>query len=397
MKICIYYNYDYTMGHPTRLWALIKALKKKNPLIEIVILAGGDAPVLLPMQKKATIYSLPYSWDKKAIHIEKRRLFYERIVASGKLNQMLEKRITMMMDVLASFKPDVFLTEFFPLGEEFWTFEIPLLLDRCWSKKTFKVIGSSGYLSYQSQMYEHIQQYYDEILIHSPKEFDEGFIDFIPIRLGKTIRKTIQDFREKITFTSFMMDTQRDKRMIKAIRDKNIFDEKNLVFVSRGGGIVNKELIVSCCLLAKKRTDLFFVICCGPATSDQEWGVYERLCKENKNIDLIRQLSLKEFDQYIFASDVCIAMSGYNTAIRLLYAKKPCVIIPHVSFEQCWRAKQMGKYLPVEILSSQGITTTQLSQALDKVLLKKKVAKKMPEEWFCGAEQTAQRLICLMS
>lgn len=397
MKICVYYNYDYTMGHPTRLWALIKALKKKNPLMDIVILSGGDSPVLLPMQKKATVYPLPYSWDKKAIYIEKRRLFYERIISSGKLNQMVEKRITMMQEILFSFKPDVFLTELFPVGEEFWTFEIPLLLNRCWAKKTFKVIGSSGYLSYQQQMYEHIKQYYDEILIHSPKEFDEGFIGFVPQRLGKTIRKTIQDFSKKIIFTPFIIDIQRQPKMIKDIRERYIANKQKLVFVSRGGGIVNKELIVSCCLLAQKRKDLFFVICCGPSTSDQEWGVYQRLCQKSNNIDLIRQLSLKEFDQYIFASDICIAMSGYNTAIRLLYAKKPSVIMPHESFEQCWRAKQMRDYLPVEILSSKGITTTHLSQAIDKVLLKKKVVKKIPEEWFCGAEQTAQRLICHMS
>ncbi len=397
MKICIYYNYDYTMGHPTRLWALIQALKHKNPSIKIIIFEGGGSPFLLPMHQYAKIYTLPYSWDKKAIHIEKRRLFYERFVASGKLNQMLEVRLKMMEDVLASFKPDIFMTEFFPLGEEFWTFEIPLLLDRCWAKKAFKVIGSSGYLSYQSHMYEHIKQYYDEVLIHSPQEFDQGFIDFIPERLGKTVRKTIQDFKKKITFTGFVGEIHQDHEKIAELRKKYISSDKKLIFVSRGGGIVNKELIVTSCLLAKEREDLFFVVCCGPATSDEEWGAYQRLIKESKNIDLIRQLSLKEFDQYLFASDACIAMSGYNTAIRLLYAKKPAVIIPHTSFEQCWRAKQMRKFLPIEVLSSQGITTTILSQALDKALFNKELKKEVSHQWFLGAQETAQRLICLMS
>jgi predicted glycosyltransferase len=396
LKIAIYYNHYNTLGHSTRIFALIKGIKRAFPRCRIVLFEGGRTASLLPLQKYAKVYTLPYSIDKKGFFIEERRAFYKKMVASGTMDKMLKERLGMMRSVLRDFKPDIFMTEYFPFGQEFWTFEMPILLREIKSTTHCKIVGSCGYLSYIDKSYEYIQEFYDQLFVHSPRDFALKPVARFPENMASGLRRVLADFKDRIQFTGFVLDEPRvvgiKEFKARCLRGKF----SRMVFVSRGGGIVNKEILLSALFLARKRKDELFFVCCGPATSKAEMKEYDKIARGQKNVKLAHAMEPDLFNQYFAAADVCVNMSGYNTSLKLMYFQKRAVVVPFYTTEQRWRADLLTHYLPVVILPEQEMTVGRLDQALEAALQVPVPKSAVPKSWFKGVDETTRSLKCLL-
>jgi len=396
MKIAIYYNHYNTLGHSTRILSLIKGIKRDIPKSRIILFEGGRTASMLPLEKYAKVYTLPHSVDKKGFFIEERRAFYKKMVASGAMETMMKARLGMMRSALRDFKPDVFMTEYFPFGQEFWTFEMPALLREIKSSSRCKIVGSCGYLSHIEKTHEYIQEFYDWLFVHSPRDFALKHVEQFSGEMARGLRRVLTDFKGKIQFTGFVLDEPRpvDPGRLRARYLCN--GCSRMIFVSRGGGIVNKEILVSSILLAQRRPEYFFVVCCGPATSEAELRGYEKIARGARNVKLVHFMKPELFDRHLAAADVSVSMSGYNTSLKLMYFKKRAVLVPFYTTEQRWRAEMLAQYLPASVLPEQDVTVRRLEQAVEKVLQLSVPKKTVPRKWFTGVEETTRRLKCLL-
>lgn len=397
LRIVFYYNHYNTLGHSTRVFSLVKGLKKYfKTKIKIVVLQGGKRQSVFPFADYSRRYILPYSIDKKGLFIEENTRIYKAMISSGKLDGMFKKRMSFMRNILDEFKPNIFITEYFPFGQEFWTFEVPHLLKYLKDNFVCKIIGSCGYLSYIDNTYEYIKKFYDFLFIHSPQEFLKDYNLYLHKTGIEGLDKVFDDFSNKIQFTGFVRDDFKTNEF-KSIRTKyqNLRQNK-LILVSRGGGIVNKKIIIVPILLAKRNSDLFFVICCGPATTLREFQEYKKISQGIKNLKLVKSLTPAHFCSYLKAADLSINMAGYNTTVKLLYYGKKTILIPYYTTEQRWRADVVEKHLPSRIIQEQELSVISLERNVRELLEENNKSAKIDRNWFSGVSNTVKTLKCLI-
>jgi len=396
-RIAFYYNHYNTLGHSTRVFCLVKAIKEHcKGKTDIIVFQGGKLQDLLPFKKYAKVYLLPYSIDKKGLFIEEAVKIYDKMISHGGMEHMLQKRVLLINGVLNDFKPNLFITEYFPFGQEFWTFELPYVLRHIKNNFNCRIVASCGYLTWVKNTYEYIKEFYDALLIHSPKFFSTGYKSYFHKEASAGLDKIIKDFSKKIFFTGFILDD------VKIASRKNIKDlfkippNKKIVLVSRGGGIVNKKIIVSSILAAKRNKNIFFIICCGPATSQKEFKAYKEMSKHMDNLILVRFLYPEHFNALLDISDLSVNMAGYNTTVKLLHAGKRTILIPYYTSEQRWRAESASRYLPARIINGNKLNIPFLEKNMFELLDGEDMLNnRMEKDCFLGASKTINILKCL--
>jgi len=394
-KLIFYYNHYTTLGHSTRVFSLVKGFKEYfKKKIEIVVFQGGKKQEIFPFNKYAKVYKLPYSLGTRGLEVGRNR--EKKKEEALTLNSMLRERMAIIRKVLDRFRPDIFITEYFPFGEEFWSFETPYILKYLCENTKCRIIGSCAYVNLIKNTYKYIKDFYDVLLIHSPKEFSKDYNLYLHKKGIEEINRVFDDFCKKMYFTGFVLDNYNVSNL--SSKKMRYFDLKRrkLILVSRGGGIVNKKIILVSIMLAKERKDLFFVICCGPATSSKELKEYRKLSKGIYNLRIFKSLTLPEFNSFLKAADLSINMAGYNTVTRLLYYEKRTILIPYHTSEQRYRADLVKKYLPSRIIQEKELNISLLGRSVRELIDENiEFAKIDKKNWFSGIYDTIKIIKCL--
>jgi len=342
MKIAIYFTHHESLGHTTRIINIIDGLKKYfNKRVDILILHNGKRQQF-NLKKYGKVIDLPYATGKE--YFNKLNLVHKLFTMNESIGNVLKSRLRLIKNSLKNFKPDIFITEYFPLGKEIWSgIELPVILK--FIKKEFnpKIIGSVGYPSYHENSYDLIKNYYDLILLHCTK-FDAKFFtstlksQYISPYIFDSILK---DFAEKIKFTGYIIKKNklRDKEKIRTQLGMN--EGQKLVVVSRGGGVIYPKIITSSLLAAKKSED-FFLISTGPATSKDDFFIYKAFARKLKNVMVTHYLP--NFKDYLNAANLSVNMAGYNTVTELLWLRKQNICVPSEGIEQIYRANMMDEF-----------------------------------------------------
>jgi predicted glycosyltransferase len=399
LHIIFYFNHYNTLGHSIRVFSLVKGLKEYfKEKIKIIVLQGGKRQYILPFTKYARLYILPYSIDKRGLFIEESINIYKKMISSGKIDNMLKERLSFIKNIIDKFRPNIFITEYFPFGQEFWTFEMPYILRYLKDNFDCKIVGSSGYLSWITNTYDYIKEFYDFLFIHSPIEFCKDYHLYLPERGSLELDRVLTEFANKIYFTNFVLEkTKTNDCKIK--RDRYLGSgQRKLILVSRGGGILNIKILLTSIITAKRNQDLFFLIACGPATTVKEFTEYNKLAKGINNVKIIKVIAPTIFDSYLKAADLNVNMAGYNTTVRLLYYGKKSILVPyHKSTEQIWRADLAKKYLPSRIILEKDLNIAILEKNIWELLEdKNNYSVKIDRDWFSGVFNTIQKLRCLI-
>lgn len=396
LKFVFYYNHYNTLGHSTRVFSLIRGLKLElKQKVKILVLMGGKLQSFFPFSKYAQVVQLPYSIGKIGMLLEEKTNIYKQMIQNNRMGEMLKKRHDLIKCVLKKYQPQVFITEYFPFGKEFWTFEVPYVLDYIRSNLRCRIVGSSGYLSCIENTYEYIKDYYDALFIHSPEEFSRDYYKYLHKSGIIQINRVLAEYPDKVRFTGFVLESSDDSLWQKVKSKYSVCKKSRLVLVSRGGGIVNKKIIIASILSAKANKDLFFLVCCGPATSANELGQYSRLSKGIRNVKLFKSILPSEFASFLKAADVSVNMAGYNTTVKLLYYGKKTVLVPYDTYEQLWRADLTRKYLHSRIVKESQVTAGVIGQNVRELLDDKRSLLKIDRDWFRGVPQTVTALKCL--
>jgi len=400
MKIAVYVSNDETLGHITRISSILKHLKKtlKNN-VEILIFHSGSPNNTWGLDRFGKLINLPYAISKKHFKLTRRVFLRPGVLSKINKSHMLERRQLIIKNSLKNFKPDIFLTEYFPFGLEFWTLELIEIVKFVKENLSTKIVSSVGYPSYRP-ITSCVFDLYDRIFFHYPKTEISYYIDSLKaascFQQASDFSACLKKYSGRIRHTGYIIESEKiniSKRTIR--KDLKVKKSQKLVVVSRGGGVINDRIIFQSILAARILKDVFFFISAGPATQENEFKLFSRQCSGCGNIKITRWQD--NFLDFLNAADLSVNMCGYNTIAKILWLKKQSVTVPLDSIEQAYRAKMLADNRFAVILKPNELSvdtiTFAIKNMLDNPLKPKAHIEKIS---FNGVEETVKGLRCLM-
>jgi len=301
------------------------------------------------------------------------------------------------LDIVTRQRPDLFITEFFPLGWEECRYELIPSLVKASSQDTavWAVAGHPLLTGTDHGWRDKILEFYQKIIIFSPVLEKELIAGSFP--LARDRQRYLNFFEKnarKIIFAGYLLPRQEvacddeDKDLFKFSVPRGVCR----VAVVRGGGAFYPKVIAQ----AIRASDLLgkeycLTVVAGPSTTPQEWGLFSTLAAKKKVNNLVLRRSVGDYEGLIKESDVCVSMAGYNTAVMLLKHRKRTVVIPFEGYgtmsfhEQPARAVLLKEMIGARVLSIQGLTAGALAAAI-KGAARKGVRSRIPGEWFTGRD-----------
>ncbi len=355
MRVAFYYSHHESLGHTTRVAAILEGLVKHfGKDIDILIIHAGSKQKTFNLERYGKVLDLPFA-IKNAYSLDIDSVI-KNMINKKVFHSMIKRRIELIKNNIMEFKPDIFVTEFFPFGRHAWYIEIPPILNFIKKNAQAKTVCSVGYPEIENNTYDNIKRFYDFIIFHCTKIDVETYKKTLESRdiSHEKFTEILDNFADKIFFTNYVIRKKKLSLRNEVIKKLGFSTNKKFIVFSRGGGTRKPDIIPS--LFTAKRLikdkDLQLLISTGPATEIEKNNLYSSLAKKMKNIKLVNYLP--DFENYLNAADLSINMSGYNTAVRLLWLKKQNICIPalnagikefflekEVSIEQLYRAKLM--------------------------------------------------------
>lgn len=374
LKVVFYFNNHNTLGHSIVVFSLVKKLKNSfGDNINIIVIETGFNKInILPFSNYATLFFYP---------VQDRNYFKK---SWAKNNSISLKKI------LDDFRPDIFITEYFPFYQEPEYPSIIALLEYIKRILHSKIICSCTYLNWTDNTYSLIKNFYDVVFFHLPEDFTFGYRTYLPKNGIYTLDKILNEFHKKIFFTGFLIDYNNQNSRITSdyVRKKLGLNKEKLVIVSRGGRHEYKELIFLAIRIAKWNKDCFFLVSTGLAKESKEFKSITHLSNDLTNIRL-STLIYPYFDDLLKSSDLSINMGGYNTIVRLLYFNKKSIVIPLPNTDQPYNANFLSRFIPCEIIKKEELDASFLNTRMKQLLLMKKSnISKVKKEWFAGLDKT---------
>ena len=395
----IYFSHFECFGHTSRVMAVGEVFKKRFPEGNLFFIQAGVVQPKAKIDQLGEVYSLPGMFMD-------RRHFKELIrkeVAS------VSQRSQACMDIIRRQRPDLFITEFFPLGREECRHElIPSLIKASVQGASLWAVAGYPLLTGTNHEWrEKVFKLYQKIIVFSPSREKELIADSLPYAQDK---KRYLDFfekhKQKIFFAGYLLPQQ---RVVQGDRKVNLPKLPLLkgacrVAVLRGGGAVYSKVIAQAIrasdFLGK---EFYLTVVAGPSTTAQEWDFFTVLVAKKKVNNLILFKSVSDYEGLIERSDVCVSLASYHTSVMLLKHRKKAVIIPFVGYgaksiyEQPARAIMLKEMIGAKLLSIQELTAKVLAVSIREVAASGGIKGHVPKEWFTGADFLDKELIGLFS
>lgn len=319
----------------------------------------------------------------------------------------VKKRAHFILKTAADFKPDVFITEFFPFGRLDY---IPELLPtlRYLHKKGVRIIASIGYPllvnldRFKDQRFATLRRalfaFFDTFFIHTPPKLETPYIEksIKPKTLSRSYTDIMKTLEKRIVYTGYIFPDD----IITGGTQLPTIKESNAIIVSRGGGAVYPELIISA-IEAQRYLEgnTCTIIACGPTTSSEEMAIFQSRLKPQDKGRVFLVNHLDNLNDHLRTCRVSVSLCGYNTSAQLMRYGTPSVIIPYKNTtatmsnnDQIGRAKLLQEKFSSIILDHDTLTGQSLAEAIKEQITRPRPAP-APADWFNGADVAAQAVV----
>ncbi len=342
MRVIILVTHLLGTGHLSRMITLAKAFNRAGHQLKIIS-GGKPAPHL-----DADGFDLEQLPSVSSDGVNFTRLLDEN--GQDVCDKRMLKRKSNIKEILESFKPNVFITELYPfgrrvLGDEFLSAleaakalnERPLILA---SVRDILAAPSSPAKAEKSEQV--IYNHYDGVLVHGDNNV---------VALGDSWPHTSR-LNSYLTYTGYVADKVDHVPLIESD------DGHNEVIVTAGGGPVGEKL-TKAAILAAQSPDNMLV-----------WRVLIGGGKDLPVVDhpnLIIERVRNDYKQLISRAACSVSQLGYNTALDLVSAKVPAVIVPFEEggeTEQITRAQLFCPKFGWQIIREQNINAKLLNNAV---------------------------------
>lgn len=384
-KICYYYTHYECLGHTTRILSLLKNLKKHIYTSNHFLIQASKPQDFLRLPEYIQTFNLPY-------YLFSRKDF--RILPTNNKNA-ITLRANSLLSVIRKIMPNIFITEYFPLGRNFCKYELfPSLI--LLLKKRKLIFSSVGYPVIPSESIkdlEKIVKFYKKIFIHTPPlELDYVLKSFKEKEEKIRYLDIFNQYRNKIIFTGYILPCKLD--FTEKEEDVVFNKDKINILVTRGAGAYYPK-IISCSIEASELVDedVYFIIVAGPSTSEKEWLYFLSLIgkKCKRNAILIKYTS--GINELLKKCDVCVSTASYNTSIAIMFFKKNSIVIPFEGYgsiyyrEQPSRARMLEDILGSTCLNYKDLNPIKLAYTIEKrIKTSSSVRAITKKDWFKGSD-----------
>ena len=374
--LAIYCQHSLGFGHLARSWTLAEALSRH---FHVTLWCGGPLPASIAPSGSFDLVQLPplaMNEDGTLVSLDPRYA----------VEAALEMRRDMLLRRLVRERPEALLIELFPFGRKKFACELLPLLDavHAMSPRPRVVCSLRDILVARGdRQQEHderarvvVDHYFDAVLVHADPRF---------ARLEESFRP-IHPMCTPVYYTGFVASpTRRRKR-----------PRRSGILVSGGGGRFARSLFLAAieahrCL--PHPPDLTVVA--GPLCENATWEALVAAAGRIPSIRLRRTVS--DLSARMAAAQLSISQCGYNTALDIIRAHVPALVVPFAErgeSEQADRARRLEALGVVRVLAADRLTVSAMAGAIQETLHLHPTAPALDLD---GAERTASVLKTLTS
>lgn len=288
---------------------------------------------------------------------------------------LLQNRISILLDQLDKFTPDVVITELFPFGRRILRDEFLALLKAAKARPRAPLICASirDILAPPSKprkadfAEETIKEYYDAVLVHSDR-------DLMPLELSWPVSDALSDF---LQYTGFVASPP-------AAPPPDGLGAGEVI-VSAGGGDVGHRLFDCAVQAAHQALTIRWRLLIG----GQDREAQCRNIASRAPANLIAEPARPEFRSMLYGARASVSLCGYNTALDVLQAGCPAIFVPFDAgseVEQGIRASALSARPGLTRIATKDLTPETLLEALE--LVTQEASQDTQEPEFDGAART---------
>ena len=347
--LLFYCQHSLGIGHLTRSFALAAALSQD---FKIVFLNGGRLPPGLPVPGGIEIIDLPPLGMDDGHTVVSRD-------AKQDVAQAVAQRRAMIESAVRLHRPAVLLVELFPFGRKKFAGEI-LPLIRLAKRQPARVVCSLRDILVDARPDQQhhddrarwlADRYFDAVLVHADPALARLEDSFHPRR----------PLRVPVHYTGYVVPVRANA--MAAPRGPQLL-------VSAGGGIVGKALFHTALQArALMREPLPMRLIAGPFLPESEWLALQEAARGEAGIELLRQVP--DMVAEMRHARASISQCGYNTALDILVARVPALVVPYATAtenEQAERASKLAALGAMQQLDPAALCPARLAAAIEALL-----------------------------
>lgn len=354
--LLFYCQHSLGMGHLVRSLALAASLAER---FRVVLLNGGKLPPRLNVPRGVEVLNLPPLGLDPDGHLVSRD--GRRTAERAK-----ELRRALIMNAYRSLRPRVVLVELFPFGRKKFADELLPLLEAaraeapprplvCCSLRDILVGKRAEQQKHDARAAETANRYFDAVLVHSDPAFAR-----LEESLGAHGALDVP-----VHYTGFVLPACEHAEGDAGRVEKQIL-------VSAGGGIVGESLFraaVAAYPLLRETEDVTLKIVAGPFLPEAAWRSLRESARRLPGLSMTR-----------FVSDLCaemrrsaasVSQCGYNTALDILRAGVPALVVPFADGgedEQLKRARRLERLDTLRVVEQHQLDAPRFAQELRGLL-----------------------------
>ena len=350
--LLVYCQHSLGIGHLTRSFALAAAMASR---FRVVFLNGGRLPSGLPVPGSIELIDLP------PLGMDDGHNIVSRDAAHGVAQAQAQRR-TLIDAAVLRHRPAVLLVELFPFGRKKFAGEILPMIRAArrqpggpaqvvCSLRDILVDARPDQQQHDDRARGLADRYFDAVLVHADPAFARLEESFHPRR----------PMRVPVHYTGYVVP--RRAAVASPPRAAHLL-------VSAGGGSVGDALF-RCALQARTllREPLPMRIVAGPFLPEAQWQALQRAAAGTEGVELLRQVPDMVAEMRIARAS--ISQCGYNTALDLVVAQVPALVVPYEApgeNEQSGRAGRLVALGAMQQLGAAGLEPARLATAIESLL-----------------------------
>jgi predicted glycosyltransferase len=385
--LLFYCQHSLGMGHLVRSLALVSGLRER---FRVVLLNGGKLPKKIKVPRGVEVINLPplgLASDGQLVSRDRRRT----------VERARELRRRIIMETYRSLRPRVVFVELFPFGRKKFADELLPMLEAaraesaprplvCCSLRDILVGKKSDQQKHDARAAETANRYFDAVLVHSDPAF---------ARLEESLGSCAA-LRTPVYYTGFVLpehesardESEHDAPMggksehneslcsesvcDESERDDNAARRPRQILVSAGGGLVGEPLFraaIEAYRLLRRDEDVRMKIVAGPFLPEEAWQSLREAARA------LSGLSVKRFVPDLCAemrrSAATVSQCGYNTALDILRAGVPALVVPFAEGsedEQLKRARRLERLAALRVLEEHELDAERFAREMKELL-----------------------------
>lgn len=370
--LLFYCQHSLGIGHLSRSFALCEALSER---FDVILLCGGKLPPTKRPPDDVRVVALPAI----GAAIDGSLVSHDSGLT---VERAFELRRARILEVFRAARPEVVLIEFFPFGKKRFAGELLPLLDEinglgsaapvvACSIRDILVGRGDGQEAFDDRASRIANEYFDTVLVHADPdfaEFQESFRPRVPLRTP-------------IRYTGFVVPN--------GVSHGDARPGGQLV-VSAGGGIVGTPLLTAAVEAHQLLDGVDMKIVAGPFLPEDAWQDLRTRSAGRPGLSLIR--SVPDLGVELRQARASISQCGYNTAMDILRAGVPALIVPFAENgedEQTRRAQRLAQLGAVRFLDPADLGPARLAGEIRELL---RFRPSHPDFDLCGGPNSARIL-----